>query len=185
LLCLVFGGQLSPKLAAVLDRAPDIINKADATGTSPLHYSLGHGGTPVNPTIVKLLITKAADVNQHATQTGDTPMHVAAFSGSIGAMSLLLSKGANVNDFNTQHKTPLHTLIENHSVPTKQKLMAIEFLLHKSASITEKDLDGYSAIDLARHHFPDASAILERPETLDTFAQFEASIAGAIQEFTI
>jgi hypothetical protein len=173
------------KLAAVLDRAPDIINKADATGTPPLHYSLGHGGTPVNPTIVKLLITKAADVNQHATQTGDTPIHVAAFSGSIGAMSLLLSKGANVDDFNTQHKTPLHTLIENRSVPAKQKLTAIKFLLHKSASITEKDSDGHDAIYLAHHHFPDASAILGHPETLASFAEFEASISGSIEDFTI
>lgn len=153
------------------------VNKADKDEVSPLYYSLGYAGQPIQPNIVKFLVSKGANVSQ-SMYDGDTPLHMASYKASVGAMKLLLNHGANVDTVNEQGKTSLHVLIEKKDLETQQKLTAIKYLLAKSASTTLKNSEGRDAIDLAKDNFPEAVAWLEHPENLPALSEFEATIIG-------
>jgi ankyrin repeat protein len=45
--------------------------------------------------------------------SGNSPLHLAAASGSLPITELLLSEGADINATNTELNTPLHAAIQN------------------------------------------------------------------------
>jgi serine/threonine-protein phosphatase 6 regulatory ankyrin repeat subunit B len=153
------------------------VNKADKDEVSPLYYSLGYAGQPIQPNIVKLLVSKGADVTQ-SMYDGDTPLHMACYRANTGAIKLLLDHGANIDTVNKQGKTSLHVLIEKKDIENQQKLTALKYLLAKSASTTLKNSEGRDAIDLAKDNFPEALPWLEHPEHLPPLSEFEATIIG-------
>ena len=55
--------------------------------------------------IVRVLLEGGAKVNE--SETGFTPLHAAAFTGSLETVKLLVSRGANVNARNSAKQTPL------------------------------------------------------------------------------
>lgn len=179
-------GVVSGNLLTVttLVNAGASVNKIDKDQASPLYYSLGYGGQPIKPTIVKFLVSKGANVNQPMND-GDTPMHMAGYSACVGGMKLLLSHGAEINVVNMYGKTPLHVLLEKKALPTDLKLTAVKYLLCKSASPTLKDNDGHDAVYLAKNNFPEASSVFEHLDTLPTLGEFEASIVGLTQDFEL
>lgn len=153
------------------------VNKADKDEVSPLYYSLGYAGQPIQPNIVKLLVSKGADVTQ-SMYDGDTPLHMACYRANTGAIKLLLDHGANIDTINKQGKTSLHVLIEKKDIENQQKLTALKYLLAKSASTTLKNSEGRDAIDLAKDNFPEALPWLEHPENLPPLSEFEVTIIG-------
>ena len=56
---------------------------------------------------IKLLIAFGADVNTHSHQSGSTPLHLAARSGSLTAATILIAAGATVDSRNRHGFTPL------------------------------------------------------------------------------
>ena len=56
---------------------------------------------------VKLLIDNGADVTAQ-DETHSTPLHLAAFSGSVEAVRLLIECGADVTAQDQRYRTPLH-----------------------------------------------------------------------------
>lgn len=61
-------------------------------------------------TVVKLLVSKGADINA-PTPSGDTPLHLAA--AQPGLMDILLQNGANANARNNRGDTPLHIALRS------------------------------------------------------------------------
>ncbi len=171
-----------PVIKILLNYSADL-NKPDATGASPLYYSLGYAG-PINPEIVKFLVSKGADINQPMSD-GDTPMHMTGYRANIGAMKLFLDLGANVNVTNDAGKTPLHLLIEKLDIEHDQKLIAMKYSLLRGASTKIEDCNGEDAIIKAKTHCPDYVPILEHPETLDPLPEFEKTISGSIEDYII
>lgn len=159
------------------------INKADKDGASPLYYSLGFGGQPIQPTIVKFLVSHGANVTQPMND-GDTTLHMASYTACVGGMKLLIDHGANVDAVNNQDKTPLHVLLSKTTLQLDQKITAVKYLLCKSASSTLKDGDGHDANFFAQKCIPDALPFLEQPENLPMACDFEASISGELSPWS-
>ncbi len=65
-----------------------------------------------SPALVLKLIKLGADVNARTNEEGLTPLHMAAFSGNLEKMKILVENGADVNikDYDS-HLTPLDWLI--------------------------------------------------------------------------
>jgi hypothetical protein len=79
-------------------------------GLPPLVYILGWADTPVG---VRWLLEHGADANLPWTETGDSPMHVAARRWDVGMAELLVQHGADVRRQRPDGATP-HTLAELH-----------------------------------------------------------------------
>lgn len=69
--------------------------------------TLGLTKCSVKADVVRLLIKHGADVSVR-DKTDQTPLHLAAFSGSSEAVRILLEHGADVTVVDVNHKTPLH-----------------------------------------------------------------------------
>jgi ankyrin repeat protein len=120
----------SPKMTALLLEHGARIDRADARGRTPLHcaiigrprvsegYLKKQGQTfkasysgPMARTeadcdeVVKVLVRHGADLNAADTRR-DTPLHVAAEYGDLGAVRLLLDLGADRNRRNAAGRTP-------------------------------------------------------------------------------
>lgn len=93
--------------------------------------------------VVKVLISRGADVNAALTFSGDTPLHKACFLGDIQIMSELLTHGANPNITNSNGDTPLMSAINRH-----RDVEIIRFLLRGPAieSINAKNKRGVTAL---------------------------------------
>ena len=109
-----------PESLALLIRAGAKVNQADSRGFAPLHWVAIRGATNAAAWLLK----HKADVNQAVARVGPgrnlmmmgpdggtiagaTPLHLAALSGEINMVQLLIKSGADVNAVNERQQTPL------------------------------------------------------------------------------
>lgn len=98
--------------AAVLLEAGANVNGRRAAGLTPLHevamFSNQREGGGL--ALATLLLAYGADTGLTAdlSQSGVTPVHIAALTGKPGLLSLLVNNGADVNVTNGFSNTPLH-----------------------------------------------------------------------------
>ncbi|WP_264685239.1 ankyrin repeat domain-containing protein [Wolbachia endosymbiont (group B) of Parapoynx stratiotata] len=152
-----------------LNKAIDLISKGanvnvkDNNDDTPLHLAVGYLD------VVKYLISKGANINAKC-KAGKTPLDIAAYQklsdvveylkqtqldldkklliaakgGDLNKAIDLISKGANVNDTDTQGHTPLHW------ASWSGHLDVVEYLIVKGANINAKcNADG-TPLDIAR-----------------------------------
>ncbi|XP_046557648.1 uncharacterized protein LOC124266880 isoform X8 [Haliotis rubra] len=108
-----------------------------------VHMMLPDGDTPLlsscrgNPAVVLYLLKKGACVNQVSNVTGDTPLHRAAGSVSVGkSVNVLLEAGAKVNVQNKTGNAPLHEAAGWGSVES------VDVLLQAGADVNVQDKTG-------------------------------------------
>jgi ankyrin repeat protein len=92
--------------------------------------------------MIQYLIEKQADLNIK-NNSGSSPLHEAARSGSLAAMDLLLTAGANPNTQDVQGNSPLHI-----AIPERVHQEAVETLLSYRADPNIKDEHGDSPLHI-------------------------------------
>lgn len=96
--------------------------------------------------IIELLNQSAADINGK-TRFGRTCLHVAAYQGFVGCVSLLLSEGALCNQIDYNGKTALALASENGHIYCERRLWLYQMSL-KAFSGVEKNIRDDSASDV-------------------------------------
>lgn len=91
---------------------------------------------------IKKLQEGGADINEVETETGLTPLIAAALSGNSGAVSSLISLGANVGTADREGRTALMAL-----ALTKPDTGSIREFLRAGAAVTDRDRSGRTALD--------------------------------------
>jgi tetratricopeptide (TPR) repeat protein len=104
--------------------------------------------------IISILVHNGVNINA-ATDTKDTAMHIAHKKANIDIIKLLIKHGGDINAKNVLHKTPLHCLLENNAIATKEKLQVIQEFQSKY-DFTILDKQGSSTIDYAAEYCIDA-----------------------------
>ncbi|WP_264686539.1 ankyrin repeat domain-containing protein [Wolbachia endosymbiont (group B) of Rhopobota naevana] len=155
------GGNLN-KVIDLISKGANV-NVKDNNDDTPLHLAVGYLD------VVKYLISKGANINAKC-KAGKTPLDIAAYQklsdvveylkqtqldldkklliaakgGDLNKAIDLISKGANVNDTDTQGHTPLHW------ASWSGHLDVVEYLIVKGANINAKcNADG-TPLDIAR-----------------------------------
>jgi len=121
-------------------------------GTAPLHIVVRNNSSKAKPAeieIVKYLILQGkADVNIKETD-GMTPLHVAACSGNMDFVEILISNGADINAKNiygiANGITPLHC-----ATGVGESVELAKFLISKGADVNAKCDDGGTSLDYAK-----------------------------------
>lgn len=136
-----------------MQRGADV-NARDKRGLTALHFAAGRGWVDV----VRLLWSKAADLEAEATVTGCTPLHLAALNGRTDVASFLLEKGALVAAEDAEEGTPLHAAARGGHVDV------VVALVEAGAPLGAKNKAGLTpgAAAIAAGHVAVAQALAER-----------------------
>lgn len=157
--------------AAILDKAPGLVNATDKDAATPLHIAAFQGnrelvdllvqrGASVNAMgkkresalhlatlkgsteIAQTLIAHGADINARG-QKGETPLHFAAVYGHKDLAAMLIAKGALVGVKNELGTTPLHL------AAWRGPIELVELLVTHGAQVNAKDEKGNTPVDWA------------------------------------
>ena len=116
----------------------DAVSKCGSCGLSPLATAAAN----CDREVVKLLISKGADVNEKGEE-GLTALHTAAENGNNDVAELLIEKGADITATYKYKWTPLHIAADN----GHQEIA--ELLLTKGAPVNAKDRVGQTPLHKA------------------------------------
>jgi hypothetical protein len=89
---------------------PEVLNQADASGTTPLMYASGHGLS----TVVQAMLAKGADASV-VNKRGANALHFAAMHGSAAILAQLLHTRVNLDALDARGKTALHYAVLSQS----------------------------------------------------------------------
>jgi ankyrin repeat protein len=125
-------------------------NEAGRDRIPMLILAVGNGHLAV----VELLLEKGADPNRRAPD-GTTPLTMAAAVGRADIAEALLKGGADPNRLGPNRDAPL-------LIATRARNAAfVEVLIRHNADLTEADLTGRTALDLAEeNHYREIAALL-------------------------
>jgi ankyrin repeat protein len=134
-------------------------------------------------TMVTEALDSGANVNFVSPESGKTPLHIITSMGRpadnaklVPIVTLLLSRGANLNVQNRDGVTPLMfaTLSENAEI--------MKLLLDAGSDVTIKSPSGKTALDMAREiRFADGVRLLEERQGSAATASPLAAVAEAVQ----
>lgn len=105
-------------------------------------FSSDFAGNGNNSSIMGLLIRRGAHIDA-VDESGNTPLHVAAYAGQWHACHVLIKLGANVNAQNAKGMTALHAAATHDCVDT------CRLLVGKGADPTLRNSAGQTAAELA------------------------------------
>ena len=138
LICAVREGRVERKRELVCSYGLSY-SQAWADGYVLLFYAVGYEHTEV----AKLLLTNGAKVNIKTKKLRDTPLHIAARTGNIEIVQMLLDGGANINAVNQYCITPLHNAVKS------KKMETVELLLNQGANVNARYIDSKTPLHLA------------------------------------
>jgi len=96
-----------------------------------------------NINLLRKLIADGADVN-HQNFNGETTLHIAASMGNMQMVQYLINQGANINARTGTQWMPIH-----HAMRFGHANVA-NYLISHNAALTQKTLDGFTALDFAK-----------------------------------
>jgi Ankyrin repeats (3 copies) len=94
-------------------------NGKDSSGETPLHSAVRFEDPNVSA-MVKLLLSKGANILSKDDRNDRTPLHIAAEESPLETIQLLISKGADVNARTKTLETPLHSVVQRTWRPKKE-----------------------------------------------------------------
>lgn len=92
------------RVEAMLDADPSLLNHNERNGPTPLGFAVTAG----NHEMMRMLISRGADVNARSEYDGDAPLHDAVMWDDVEAIKILLNSSADIQARNTCDETPLH-----------------------------------------------------------------------------
>ncbi|XP_040887736.1 ankyrin repeat domain-containing protein 53 [Toxotes jaculatrix] len=88
------------------ETTPGSVNSSDAQGCRPIHMVMSSRSSPNTSACLRYLLENGADVNV-TTDSGQTPLHLAASEGLLDCTEVLVQAGADVLAQDSMGLTPL------------------------------------------------------------------------------
>lgn len=100
-------------VASAGDANTEIMRELICAGANPTYVAVSHGGTILMSSVARhdreavlLLLAADVDVNQRASDDGETALHTAAQCGDLAIIALLLAAGARTDVVSRREQTP-------------------------------------------------------------------------------
>lgn len=132
----------------LIQTEPRLVKLEDKTGAIPLHIASAKGSLEV----MEILIDLAPETINKLTAREESPLGLAALNNQAEAISVLSAKGADIDQPERQHRTPLLIAIDSDS------LDAAERLIERGANPNIADAERGTALERALMHHRDLLA---------------------------
>jgi ankyrin repeat protein len=106
------------------------VNRASSDGYTALILACQNGHLPV----VRLLLSRGANIHQAANDDGFTALIIACQNGHLPVVQLLLTRGADIHQAAKQGQTALMMACENGHLPVVQLLLSRGADIHQAAN---------------------------------------------------
>lgn len=90
--------------------------------------------------MVQFLLNMGANANRSTLINKRTPLMIAIYMGHIQIASLLIDKGANLNDKDINLLTPLHYAVDSNSI------MNVTFTIGCGCNLNDQDNKGWTPL---------------------------------------
>ncbi len=138
------------RVKTLVEENADLVNLADETGHTPLHYAAAGGQVE----IARFLISEKADANALNTVNQSVLLY-AAYFGNAEITEMLIADGARLNDQDIFGRSPLHYAARQRSVD------ALMSLIDNKANLDIRDSIGETPLHFAiRWGYDDIAAML-------------------------
>lgn len=102
--------------------------------------------TTLKPSILEYVLNKFPSIDVSCLdEVGQTPLHIAAASGAVGSVHLLVSHGASLSAQSSNGKTALHL------ASVYERSDVIDFLISEGADVDSPDRDGWTPLHHVAH----------------------------------
>lgn len=126
------------RVKELIAAVPDVKNKADERGWSPIHISAAFGHLD----LVKWLSVSGVQLTAE-TPTGYTAIHLAAMNGHVNCIMILAAMGCPISSRTVDDFTPLHLAAMSGHIE------CVKWLLSNRAKVDVKDVNDRTPLDLA------------------------------------
>ncbi|KAK3584998.1 hypothetical protein CHS0354_037371 [Potamilus streckersoni] len=126
------------RVQKLIQHFPELKEKKDDKGYTPLHRAAQHGRVDV----VKCIANVSTNLNME-TQTGYTAIHIAAMNGHVNCLMVLAALGAAITCRTIEDQTPLHLAAMGGHIE------CVKWLIANRANLDTKDSMGRTPLHLA------------------------------------
>lgn len=145
---------------------PLLIENADFCGWTALHWAAHRG----NEDILRSFVAQKADCNK-LTMNGSSPLHQAAWSGTLGCVQVLLGAGAEPSTGNPLGYTALHFVSTPRGRSLPESTLKAAALLDAGSNVNATTLEGITPL----HQATDVGI----PEIVETLISRGADISAS------
>uniref|UniRef100_A0A3B4ZCS6 Si:ch211-1o7.2 n=1 Tax=Stegastes partitus TaxID=144197 RepID=A0A3B4ZCS6_9TELE len=131
-------GQLDA-IQLLVDSQLEWINSRDSEGRRPLHVVLTFQSSPNTSACLRYLLEHEADANR-TTDSGQTPLHLAASEGLLECVEILVKAGADVLAQDSTGLTPLDFARIRHHREVARYLKSCMWQADKKKEMEERKL---------------------------------------------
>lgn len=130
-------------LQVMISKNPDLIDKSDVDGETPLSMAVRHGHLHC----VESLLESGANPEGDVDLGRHTPLAMAVVTGNLEAVKCLVKHGADVNAKTWRGQTVLHIACNGLLSETESAKDIIEFLLENNINVSAVDDTSVTAIE--------------------------------------
>ncbi len=135
--------DVNKALGFIQSNGAAVINFRTDSGESALHVVTSSRDL----TWLGYLIQQGGDVNLANRQNGDTPLHIAARSGWLEGVDLLLGRRARVDATNRLGETPLILAVQHRNMPVIRRLLEVGADPNRTDNASGRSARDYAKLD--------------------------------------
>lgn len=135
--------DVNKALGLIQSNGAAVINFRTDNGESALHVVASNRDL----TWLGYLISQGGDPNIAKRQNGDTPLHIAARSGWLEGVDLLIGKRARVDATNRLGETPLIVAVQHRQLPVIRRLLEVGADPNRTDNASGRSARDYAKLD--------------------------------------
>jgi len=140
----LFGDKMLPEIYHTIKNNPDILDKYNEQGVTPLIYACAKFYSSDNIKVIKLLLDAGCNINLRCEKGGYTAFMYLCRNGNIDAIKLLIENGCDINSISKRKDNALMVALRNRTI----NINIIKLLISVGCNINHQNTCGTTPLEI-------------------------------------